>query len=110
MEELPAIVLRWAEGKLSDKDAELGPDTEALPSPCRADFPVLSLSNQAIEEHAAQTEVIQEVGLLSQPDILPTTTPNPDTVGWNAITRVRDNLGTFANVRGRVRGDQEPNR
>ncbi|KAJ7820641.1 hypothetical protein B0H14DRAFT_2599824 [Mycena olivaceomarginata] len=62
MEELPAIVLRWAEGKLGDKDAELGPDTEALPSPCRADFPVLSLSNQAIEEHAAQTEVIQEVG------------------------------------------------
>lgn len=54
--------------------------------------------------------LFKKLGLLSQPDILPTTTPNPDTVGWNAITRVRDNLGTFANVRGRVRGDQEPNR
>ncbi|KAJ7494644.1 Ca-transporting ATPase [Mycena galericulata] len=44
------------------------------------------------------------LGLLGSPDILPTTAPNPDNVGWNAITRVRDNLGTFANVRGgRVR-------
>ncbi|KAJ7931426.1 Ca-transporting ATPase [Mycena leptocephala] len=34
----------------------------------------------------------------------PFESPNPDTVGWNAITRVRDNLNTFANVRGgRVR-------
>ncbi|KAJ7650379.1 Ca-transporting ATPase [Roridomyces roridus] len=43
-------------------------------------------------------------GLLGRPDVLPTTAPNPDNVGWQAITRVRDNLGTFANVRGgRVR-------
>ncbi|KAF8206554.1 hypothetical protein K438DRAFT_481244 [Mycena galopus ATCC 62051] len=48
--------------------------------------------------------VFKKMGLLGHPDVLPTTSPNPDTVGWNAITRVRDNLGTFANVRGgRVR-------
>ncbi|KAJ7897455.1 hypothetical protein B0H13DRAFT_2337883 [Mycena leptocephala] len=48
--------------------------------------------------------LFKTLGLLSRPDVLPTTTPNPDTVGWNAITRVRDNLNTFANVRGgRVR-------
>jgi len=48
--------------------------------------------------------LFKKVGLLGRPDVLPTTSPNPDTVGWNAITRVRDNLGTFANVRGgRVR-------
>ncbi|KAJ7816555.1 hypothetical protein B0H13DRAFT_2380349 [Mycena leptocephala] len=43
--------------------------------------------------------LFKTLGLLSRPDVLPTTTPNPDTVGWNAITRVRDNLNTFANVR-----------
>jgi Ca2+-transporting ATPase len=48
--------------------------------------------------------LFKKLGLLGHPDILPTTSPNPDTVGWNAITRVRDNLNTFANVRGgRVR-------
>ncbi|KAJ7178583.1 calcium-transporting ATPase [Mycena crocata] len=54
---------------------------------------------------SAPFEVLfKRVGLLGRPDVLPTTTPNPDNVGWNAITRVRDNLGTFANVRGgRVR-------
>ncbi|KAF7316904.1 Calcium-transporting ATPase [Mycena chlorophos] len=47
----------------------------------------------------------KRLGLLGQPEVLPTTAPdNPDTVGWTAITRVRDNLNTFANVRGgRVR-------
>ncbi|KAJ7871380.1 Ca-transporting ATPase [Mycena olivaceomarginata] len=49
-------------------------------------------------------QLFKKLGLLGHPDVLPTTSPNPDTVGWNAITRVRDNLGTFANVRGgRVR-------
>ncbi|KAF7330460.1 Calcium-transporting ATPase [Mycena venus] len=48
--------------------------------------------------------LFKKLGLLGRPDVLPTTSANPDTVGWNAITRVRDNLGTFANVRGgRVR-------
>jgi Ca2+-transporting ATPase len=48
--------------------------------------------------------LFKKLGLLGRPDVLPTTSPNPDTVGWNAITRVRDNLNTFANVRGgRVR-------
>ncbi|KAF7372104.1 Calcium-transporting ATPase [Mycena venus] len=48
--------------------------------------------------------VFKRLGLLGRPDVLPTTSPNPDTVGWNAITRVRDNLGAFSNVRGgRVR-------
>ncbi|KAJ6577147.1 Ca-transporting ATPase [Mycena capillaripes] len=48
--------------------------------------------------------LFKALGLLGSPEILPTATPNPDTVGWNAITRVRDNLNTFANVRGgRVR-------
>ncbi|KAJ7935352.1 hypothetical protein B0H13DRAFT_2227205 [Mycena leptocephala] len=48
--------------------------------------------------------LFEKLGLLGRPDVLPTTSPNPDTVGWNAITRVRDNLNTFANVRGgRVR-------
>ncbi|KAF7353597.1 Calcium-transporting ATPase [Mycena venus] len=40
------------------------------------------------------------LGLLPHPDVLPTTNPNPDTVEWNATTRVRDNLNTFATVRG----------
>ncbi|KAJ7837021.1 Ca-transporting ATPase [Mycena olivaceomarginata] len=44
--------------------------------------------------------LFKKLGLLGRPDVLPTTSPNPDAVGWNAITRVRDNLGTFANVRG----------
>ncbi|KAJ7127093.1 calcium-transporting ATPase [Mycena epipterygia] len=49
-------------------------------------------------------KLFKRLGLLGSPDVLPTSAPNPDTVGWNAITRVRDNLGTFANVRGgRVR-------
>ncbi|KAJ6544760.1 calcium-transporting ATPase [Mycena vulgaris] len=49
-------------------------------------------------------KLFKRLGLLGRPDVLPTTSPNPDTVGWNAITRVRDNLNTFANVRGgRVR-------
>ncbi|KAJ7104244.1 calcium-transporting ATPase [Mycena belliarum] len=49
-------------------------------------------------------KLFKRVGLLGRPDVLPTNSPNPDTVGWNAITRVRDNLNTFANVRGgRVR-------
>ncbi|KAJ7475762.1 calcium-transporting ATPase [Mycena latifolia] len=49
-------------------------------------------------------KVFKRLGLLGRPDVLPITSPNPDTVGWNAITRVRDNLNTFANVRGgRVR-------
>ncbi|KAJ7284885.1 calcium-transporting ATPase [Mycena rebaudengoi] len=49
-------------------------------------------------------KVFKKVGLLGKPDVLPTAAPNPDNVGWNAITLVRDNLGTFANVRGgRVR-------
>ncbi|KAJ7227098.1 Ca-transporting ATPase [Mycena pura] len=48
--------------------------------------------------------LFRRVGLLGKTEILPSTTPNPDNVGWNAITRVRDNLNTFANVRGaRVR-------
>ncbi|KAJ7034959.1 calcium-transporting ATPase [Mycena alexandri] len=48
--------------------------------------------------------LFKKLGLLGNPDVLPTNAPNPDTVGWNAITRVRDNLNTFANVRGgRVR-------
>ncbi|KAJ7158854.1 hypothetical protein C8R46DRAFT_1002629 [Mycena filopes] len=48
--------------------------------------------------------LFKKTGLLGNPDVLPTNAPNPDTVGWNAITRVRDNLNTFANVRGgRVR-------
>ncbi|KAK7033038.1 calcium-transporting ATPase [Favolaschia claudopus] len=48
--------------------------------------------------------LFKATGLLGKPEILPTTSPNPDNVGWNAITRVRDNLGTFSNVRGaRVR-------
>ncbi|KAJ7052601.1 Ca-transporting ATPase [Mycena amicta] len=48
--------------------------------------------------------VFKWVGLLGRPEVLPTTAPNPDNVGWTAITRVRDNLNTFANVRGaRVR-------
>ncbi|KAJ7773167.1 Ca-transporting ATPase, partial [Mycena metata] len=48
--------------------------------------------------------LFKRLGLLGNPDVLPTNAPNPDTVGWNAITRVRDNLNTFANVRGgRVR-------
>ncbi|KAJ7134364.1 hypothetical protein C8R44DRAFT_828915 [Mycena epipterygia] len=48
-------------------------------------------------------KLFKRLGLLGSPDVLPTT-PNLDTVGWNAITRVRDNLATFANVRGgRVR-------
>ncbi|KAJ7659945.1 Ca-transporting ATPase [Mycena rosella] len=48
--------------------------------------------------------LFKRLGLLGRPDVLPVTSPNPDTVGWNAITRVRDNLNTFANVRGgRVR-------
>ncbi|KAF7312342.1 Calcium-transporting ATPase [Mycena indigotica] len=48
--------------------------------------------------------LFKAVGLLGKPEVLPTTAPNPDNVGWTAITRVRDNLNTFANVRGgRVR-------
>ncbi|KAJ7227086.1 Ca-transporting ATPase [Mycena pura] len=48
--------------------------------------------------------LFRRVGLLGKTEILPTTAPNPDAVGWNAITRVRDDLNTFANVRGgRVR-------
>ena len=48
--------------------------------------------------------LFRRVGLLGKTEILPSTAPNPDTVGWNAITRVRDNLNTFAYVRGgRVR-------
>ncbi|KAF7327877.1 Calcium-transporting ATPase [Mycena kentingensis (nom. inval.)] len=48
--------------------------------------------------------LFKRLGLLGHQEVLPTTAPNPDNVGWNAITRVRDNLGTFANVRGgRVR-------
>ncbi|KAJ7034956.1 Ca-transporting ATPase [Mycena alexandri] len=50
-------------------------------------------------------QLLKNFGLLGDPDVLPTHALNsPDTVGWNAITRVRDNLNTFANVRGgRVR-------
>ncbi|KAJ7182037.1 hypothetical protein C8R46DRAFT_885366 [Mycena filopes] len=48
--------------------------------------------------------LFKKTGLLGNPHVLPTNAPNPDTVGWNAITRVQDNLNTFANVRGgRVR-------
>ncbi|KAJ7274496.1 Ca-transporting ATPase [Mycena haematopus] len=47
--------------------------------------------------------LFKRLGLLGHPEVLPMTS-NPDNVGWDAITRVRDNLGTFANVRGgRVR-------
>ncbi|KAJ7608118.1 hypothetical protein DFH06DRAFT_1379188 [Mycena polygramma] len=48
--------------------------------------------------------LFKRLGLLGRPDVLPTTCPNPDTVGRNAYTRVRDNLATFVQVRGgRVR-------
>ncbi|KAJ7773119.1 hypothetical protein B0H16DRAFT_1304903 [Mycena metata] len=48
--------------------------------------------------------LFKRLGLWGNPDVLPPNIPNPDTVGWNAITRVQDNLNTFANVRGgRVR-------
>ncbi|KAF7374979.1 Calcium-transporting ATPase [Mycena sanguinolenta] len=47
--------------------------------------------------------LFKKLGLLGRPEVLPMTS-NPDNVGWDAITRVRDNLSTFANVRGgRVR-------
>ncbi|KAJ7727318.1 Ca-transporting ATPase [Mycena maculata] len=49
-------------------------------------------------------KLFRRLGLLGHPDVLPITAPTPDNVGWTAITRVRDNLGTFANLRGgRVR-------
>ncbi|KAJ7349180.1 hypothetical protein DFH08DRAFT_697693 [Mycena albidolilacea] len=55
--------------------------------------------------------LFKKLGLLGHPDVLPTTSPNPDTVGWNAITRVRDDLGTFANVRGeRIRSSSSVTR
>ncbi|KAJ6513357.1 Ca-transporting ATPase [Mycena sanguinolenta] len=47
--------------------------------------------------------LFKKLGLLGRPEVLPLAS-NPDNVGWDAITRVRDNLSTFANVRGgRVR-------
>jgi len=43
--------------------------------------------------------LFRAIGLLEQPEILPTT--NAESEGWNdAITRVRYNLSTFANLRG----------
>jgi Ca2+-transporting ATPase len=47
--------------------------------------------------------LFKAVGLLGRPEILPTV--NAESEGWNnAITLVRDNLSTFANLRGgRVR-------
>ncbi|CAK5269233.1 unnamed protein product [Mycena citricolor] len=50
-------------------------------------------------------KVFDRLGLLGRAqDILPTTATGPDNVGWNAFTEVRDNLSTFANLRGgRVR-------
>jgi Ca2+-transporting ATPase len=47
--------------------------------------------------------LFKAIGLLGRPEILPTM--NAESEGWNnAVTLVRDNLGTFANLRGgRVR-------
>jgi len=43
--------------------------------------------------------LFRAIGLLGQPEILPTT--NAESEGWNnAITRVCDHLGLFANLRG----------
>lgn len=44
-------------------------------------------------------KVFKRVGLLGRQKVLPT--QNPDSEGWNsAMSRVRDNLSTFSNVRG----------
>ena len=41
------------------------------------------------------------IGLISDPEVLPTVQPNKDKDGWpGAIDRVRDNLSTFANICG----------
>ena len=41
------------------------------------------------------------IRLMSEPEVLPTVQPDKDKDGWpGAIDRVRDNLSTFANIRG----------